>query len=224
MSTLSEVKYPGGYGLAEINSWWASAGEARAPAMLILRGVAGPMEGYKQIAETVSSWGYHALVHNWQVRGNEPDDADIESDLAQAFKYIENHPHVDAKRIGLMGFCKGGTFAFIAARKRTRLVGVAIFHGFCRRKASESHLQQPYDLAPAMQAPMLLLHGTADTQAPIEGMRKLFTHLRESGVVSTLHEYPDVEHGFAVSTHPGYEPNAALDSLRRAKAFFSALT
>jgi carboxymethylenebutenolidase len=188
--------------------------------MLILRGVAGPMEGYKQIAETVSSWGFHALVHDWQVRGNEPDDADLESDLSQAFKYIESRPDVHAERIGLMGFCKGGTFAFIAARKRPGLIGIAIFHGFCRRNASENHLQQPCDLAPGMQAPMLLLHGTEDSQAPIEGMRRLLSRLQLSGVVSSLHEYPGVEHGFAVSTHPGYEPKAALDSLRRAEAFF----
>jgi carboxymethylenebutenolidase len=181
------------------------------------------MSGYIQIAQKVASWGFHALVHNWQVRGNDPADEDIQADLAEAFKYLDRHLDVDSARIALMGFCKGGTFAFFAARQRPSLIGVAIFHGFCRRKASEQHLLQPFQLVNEMHSPMLFMHGTKDSQAPIESMRDLVVALEERNGSVSLHEYQGVEHGFAVTTHPGYEPNSANDSFRRARAFFAEL-
>ena len=224
MTRLREVIYPGSAGLPQLRSCWAPAGPERGPAMLILRGVAGPMDGYVRIAETVNGWGFHALVHNWQVRGNDPPkDEEVLGDLRQAFEFLESQPEVDSVRIGLMGFCKGGTFAFFAAQQRPSLIGVALFHGFCRRKPSESHLLQPYQLVGEMRAPIFFMHGTADSQAPIESMRTLVASLKEHGVDAALHEYPGVDHGFAVTTHPGFEPNAARDSMRRAEAFFASL-
>jgi carboxymethylenebutenolidase len=223
MATPTEITYPGGPGLPSMNSWWASAGDGRRPAMLILRGVAGPMDGYLRIAETVASWGFHALVHNWQLRGNSPADEDTLADLRAAYAYLDSRSDVDQDHVGLMGFCKGGTFAFLAASERPSLIGVAIFHGFCRRSPTEQHLLQPYQLVGQMRPPMLFMHGTADTQAPIETMRSLLAGLREHGVNASMHEYEGVEHGFAVTTHPGYEPDSARDSMLRAQRFFEGL-
>ena len=221
MAVPADVSYPGGPGLPNINSWWVSAGPGRQPAMLILRGVAGPMDGYFRIAETVASWGFHALVHNWQLRGNHPTDEETFADLRGAYAYLDGRADVDNERVGLMGFCKGGTFAFLAASQRPSLIGVAIFHGFCRRIPSEQHLLQPFQLVGEMRPPMLFMRGTSDTQAPIESMRTLLAGLQEHNVQASLHEYEGVEHGFAVTTHPGYEPNSAQDSMARAERFFS---
>lgn len=223
MNEVQEVTYPAGPGLSEVNSYWISGGPGKRPTMVILRGVAGPMDGYLLIAKTVAGWGYHALVHNWQLRGNDPADEDMQADLTEAFKFIDCHPDVDQSRVGLLGFCKGGTFAFFAAKQRPSLIGIAIFHGFCRRKPSEALLLQPYQLVDQVRSPTLFLHGTADSQAPIDSMRDLVNRLQIQGLQTSLHEYPGVEHGFAVTTHPGYEPNSAKDAFRRAEAFFKEL-
>ena len=107
--------------------------------MLILRGVAGPMDGYVRIAETVNGWGLMRSFTTGKVKGNDPPkDEEVLGDLRQAFEFLESQPEVDSVRIGLMGFCKGGTFAFFAAQQRPSLIGVALFHGFCRRKPSRS--------------------------------------------------------------------------------------
>jgi dienelactone hydrolase len=42
--------------------------------VLILRGVAGPDDGYTEIAARLAGWGYVALVHGWKVRGSDPTD------------------------------------------------------------------------------------------------------------------------------------------------------
>ncbi|MET0676323.1 MAG: dienelactone hydrolase family protein [Bradyrhizobium sp.] len=181
------------------------------------------MVGYMHIATAVAGWGFHALLHNWQPRGNDPADEDIQVDLVEAFKFLDRNPDVDTSRIGIMGFCKGGTFSFFAARHRPSLIGMAIFHGFCRRKPSEDHLLQPFQMVDEVRAPTLFLHGTNDSQAPIESMHDLVNMLQARGLQSSLHEYPGIEHGFAVTTHPGYEPNSAKDAFRRAKAFFNGL-
>ena len=49
--------------------------------MLILRGVAGPDDGYTEIARRLAEWGYVALLHGWKVRGTDPPDAPVYDDL-----------------------------------------------------------------------------------------------------------------------------------------------
>ena len=222
MLGVCEVHYESGDGSTGINSWLTSPPEAgKRPAVLILRGVAGPMQGYLEIAQTVACWGYHALIHNWQIRGNDPTDVEAEIDLAGALRYLREHSEVDQSKIAILGFCRGGVFAFVAARLLPSLCAMAIFHGFCWRypKLDEQHTLQPCEMAGAVKAPVLLLHGTGDKMAPIDGIRELNARLQDLGVKSELHEYAGVDHGFAVSTHPGFVPEAARDSLVRAERF-----
>jgi carboxymethylenebutenolidase len=179
------------------------------------------MDGYLEIAQTIASWGYHALIHNWQVRGDDPTDNETETDLAGVVRYLREHPAVDQSKITVMGFCRGGVFAFVAARLLPSIRAITVFHGFCWRypKLDEDHTLQPCEMVGAVKAPVLLLHGTADKMAPIDGIRELNLRLRDLGVKSELHEYEGVDHGFAVSTHPGFVPEAARDSFVRAERF-----
>jgi carboxymethylenebutenolidase len=219
MHAAQELRYRAN-GSPEIRSWFTSPTTSTVrPAALVLRGVAGPVDGYLEIARMVNDWGWHALIHHWQVRGNDPTDDEVTTDLAAAFDCLLKQPTVDEQRIAVMGFCKGGVYAFLAERNRPNVRAVAVFHGFCYRKLDDQRSQQPYDLARGVRAPMLLLHGTEDTSAPIDGLRQLNKRLQRCGAVSELHEYEGVGHGFAVSTHPGFAPDAAADAFHRAELF-----
>jgi dienelactone hydrolase len=48
---------------------------------VILRGVAGPDDGYTEIAGRLAEWGYVTLLHGWKIRGTDPPDAPIYDDL-----------------------------------------------------------------------------------------------------------------------------------------------
>ena len=68
---LASVSYTSGDGGTTIPSYLASPdGDGPHPAVLILRGVAGPDDGYTEIARRLAEWGYVALLHGWKVRGS----------------------------------------------------------------------------------------------------------------------------------------------------------
>lgn len=78
-------------------------GDGPYPAVLILRGVAGPEDGYTEIARRLAEWGYVALLHGWKVRGDDPPDAPVYDDLEGAFDFLLSLDQVDGKRLAVFG-------------------------------------------------------------------------------------------------------------------------
>jgi carboxymethylenebutenolidase len=192
------------------------------PAVLILRGVAGPEDGYTEIAERLASWGYLALLHGWKIRGDDPPDSIVEGDLAGALKFLRSLPAADPQRLAVFGFCRGGVHALMAATAHADLRLVVIFHGFAFRPERARPGLQPYDLAQKIAVPTLILHGTRDEQAPVEGMRKLEESVSKANRPIEFRYYEGAPHGFAVRTHPGYDAPTAQASFAEARKFIGA--
>lgn len=99
---------------------------------------------------------------------------------------------------------------------------VVIFHGFAFRPDQAQPELQPYDLSQRLAVPTLILHGTEDERAPIEGMRKLEDRARALARPIEFRYYEGIRHGFAVRTHPGFDAPAAQASFAEARAFIGA--
>lgn len=217
------TSYPSADGKTSIPAYLAAPeGPGPHPAVLILRGVAGPEDGYTEIAERLAGWGYLALLHGWKIRGDDPPDAPIEADLAGALAFLRSLPAADRTRLAVFGFCRGGVHALMAATAHPDLRLVVIFHGFAFRREHAQPGLQPYDLAQKIEVPTLILHGTLDEQAPIEGMRRLEERVREAGRPIEFRYYEGARHGFAVRTHPGHDAPTAQVSFAEARKFIDA--
>jgi carboxymethylenebutenolidase len=217
---LESVTYPSGDGDVTIPSYVAIPdGAGPHPAVLILRGVAGPDDGYTEIAQRLAGWGYVALVHGWKVRGTDPPDGPVYDDLKGALRFLRSVAAVDQKRLAVFGFCRGGVHALMAARAHEEIRVIVVFHGFAFRPANAQRGAEPYDLADGVNVPMLVLHGTDDERAPVSGMRQMEARMRALGRVCEFTFYDGARHGFAVRTHPGYDEPAARQSFDEAKRF-----
>ncbi|HEX6317523.1 MAG TPA: dienelactone hydrolase family protein [Burkholderiales bacterium] len=192
------------------------------PAVLILRGVAGPEDGYTEIAERLAGWGYLALLHGWKMRGDDPPDATVEADIAGALAFLRSLPSVDRGRLAVFGFCRGGVHALMAATSHADIRLAVVFHGFAFRPSRARPGLEPYDLAQSVSVPTLILHGTRDEQAPIEGMRRLEARVREAGRPFEFRYYEGARHGFAVRTHPGFDAPTAQAGFEEARKFIDA--
>ena len=189
------------------------------PVVLILRGVAGPDDGYTEIALRLAEWGYLALVHGWKVRGNDPTDEPVYADLRGAMTFLGSVAQADLERLAVFGFCRGGVHAVMAARAHPGIRLIVVFHGFAFRPAGAQPGAEPYDLAEGVNVPMLVLHGTEDERAPIGDMRRMQARMQGLGKVCTFVYYDGARHGFAVRTHPGYAADAAKQSFQEARRF-----
>jgi dienelactone hydrolase len=99
---LEPVTYTSGDGTTEIPSYLATPGaEGPYPTVLILRGVAGPDDGYIEIARRLAEWGYVTLLHGWKVRGTDPPDAPVYDDLAGALTFLNSVGAVDQARVAV---------------------------------------------------------------------------------------------------------------------------
>ena len=192
------------------------------PTILILRGVAGPEDGYTEITERLAEWGYAALLHGWKIRGDDPPDAIVGTDLGGALAFLRSVPAVDLSRLAVFGFCRGGVHALMAATAHPEIRLAIIFHGFAFRPAGAQPGVEPYDLTPKIAIPTLILHGIEDERAPIEGMRRLEERARNAGKPIEFKYYEGARHGFAVRTHPGYDAPTATASFAEARKFIDA--
>jgi carboxymethylenebutenolidase len=191
------------------------------PVVLILRGVAGPDDGYTEIAQRLAEWGYVALVHGWKVRGSDPADGLVYADLQGAMTFLGSIGQADLARLAVFGFCRGGVHAIMAARAHPEIRVIVVFHGFAFRPAGAQAGVEPYDLAGGVNVPTLILHGTEDERAPMADMRRMEARMQALGKVCTFTFYEGARHGFAVRTHPGYAEDAAKQSFDEARRFLA---
>src|SRR2546427_2389949 len=121
MPELRSVAFTSGDGVTPIPSYLAVPdGAGPHPTVLILRGVAGPDDGYTEIAERLAGWGYAALMHGWKIRGDDPPDDLVYADMQGAIAYLRSVREADMTRLAVFGFCRGGVHAFMAARAHDR--------------------------------------------------------------------------------------------------------
>ena len=219
---LEPVTFTSGDGQTRVPSYLATPdGHGPHPAVLILRGVAGPDDGYTEIAQRLADWGYIALMHGWKVRGDNPTDGPVYADMQGAMTFLGSVGQADLKRLAVFGFCRGGVHAIMAARAHQEIRAIVVFHGFAFRPARAQRGAEPYDLAQGVSVPALVLHGTEDEQAPIADMRRMETRMRDLGKVCSFVYYEGARHGFAVRTHPGYAEGAAKQSFEEARRFLA---
>ena len=219
---LESVTFTSGDGETRVPSYLATPDRhGPHPVVLILRGVAGPDDGYTEIARRLAEWGYVALVHGWKVRGSDPTDEHVYADLHGAMTFLRSVDQADLKKLAVFGFCRGGVHAFMAARAHAEIRVIVVFHGFAFRSARAQRGAEPYDLAEGVNVPVLILHGTEDEQAPIADMRRMEARMRALDKVCAFTFYDGARHGFAVRTHPGYKPDAAEQSFDEAKRFLA---
>lgn len=219
---LESVTFTSADGQTRVPSYLATPdGPGPHPVVLILRGVAGPDDGYTEIARRLAEWGYVALMHGWKVRGDNPADEPVYADMAGAMTFLRSVGQADLDRLAVFGFCRGGVHAFMAARAHPEIRVIVVFHGFAFRSARAQRGAEPYDLAEGVSVPTLVLHGTEDEQAPIADMRRMEARMRALGKDCAFTYYEGARHGFAVRTHPGYAEDAAKQSFDEARRFLA---
>lgn len=145
----------------------------------------------------------------------------IAVDLAAALDHLVGCA-VDDDRIGIVGFCMGGTVALWAAS--TLPVAAAVtFYGGGISSPRWPGVPAGLESAAALRAPWLGLYGDADTSISTKEVEELRSTLGSSGVAAQIVRYPDAGHAFATDpASPNHVPEAAADAWNRTLGWFDA--
>ena len=130
--------------------------------------------------------------------------------LKAAFEHLSQQPFVQKNRIGVMGFCLGGTYAYALAVAEPGLAFCIPFYG---------HAPQPMDSVSQISCPVLAFYGRNDE--PL--MHELVELERKMGKYKkrfAFHTYPNAGHAFFNNTNPvTYRKEAASDAWQRVMRF-----
>lgn len=192
-----------------VQEWWGLTDHIRD----IARRYA--MEGYVAIAPDLYSRLGHALTTDAGEAGklmNTLKQDDGLADLNATVTYLKSVPEVDAAKIGVTGFCMGGSYALMLSCVNGAIKAAVPFYG---------QVPNPDTPIQTLACPVLYFYGEDDGWITKADVQRLAAALKKYNKVGEIKTYPGAPHAFFRDTDPSvYRPEAAKDAWARTKAFF----
>ncbi|MDH4236495.1 MAG: dienelactone hydrolase family protein [Nitrospira sp.] len=172
-------------------------------------------EGYVAIAPDLYSRLGHALTTDAGEAGklmNTLKQEDGLNDLKATLAYLKSVPEVDGARIGVTGFCMGGSYALMLSCVSPEIKAAVPFYG---------QVPNPDTPLQKLACPVLYLYGEDDGWITKADVQRLAAALKKYNKPGEIKTYPGAPHAFFRDTDPSvYRPEAAKDAWGRTKAFF----
>jgi carboxymethylenebutenolidase len=197
------------------------------PAIIVVQEWWGLNDHIKDVARRYAKEGYVAIAPDLYSRlGNkvtaDPNEAgrlmnalqqaDGLKDLDATVAYLKTVPGVDAARIGVTGFCMGGSYALMLPCTNPAIKASVPFYG---------QVPNPDTPLQKLAGPVLYIYGEDDgwiTKADVQRLANALKKYNKPGEVKT---YPGSQHAFFNDTRKDvYKPAEAKDAWMRAVAFF----
>ena len=193
-----------------------------APGVVVIHEIFGLNENIRDIARRFANEGYAALavdlfstanrvmcmariMHGMLIHSLENG---VVEDLNAALSYLGGLSEVDPARLGVIGFCMGGSYALQLACVSGSLKAASVFYG-----------QNPRPLEAVVRAcPVVGSYPERDFTA--QAARKLEPLLEQHQVPHDIKIYPGTMHSFFNDTGSAYQAEAARDAWQRTLAFF----
>jgi carboxymethylenebutenolidase len=114
---------------------------------------------------------------------------------------------VPADAVGLVGFCQGGSIAFLADAERDFAAGVTFYGGGI--VGGSFGVPPLLELVPRLRAPWLGLYGEQDEWIPQAEVEQLRAAVNAAPVPAQVLTFPEAGHGFHCDARPSYHKASA---------------
>jgi len=221
---VDEVRFRADDGF-ESQGWIARPdGAGPFPALILLPGINGVGEHHRAAAARFAAEGIVTALFDFTSREKDPPDTVLVGDFAACLRDVRADRQVEAERVAMGGYCRGGTLALLGLSQMPGLNAGVIFHGipFYRDGTNERRPHHAYDLAVGLSSPLIWIHGASDTTAPIEEVYQYASRLNELGKRFELKVYAGTQHAFTLpggGTRDRFHPENAEDAFREAVFF-----
>lgn len=182
------------------------------PAMIILPGSGGIQPGREHdyaeflnalgiagfVIEYYAPRGLHDEV-NYMIRTASVTEFDLITDAYAALELLSTHPHIDAGRIGVVGFSYGGMASRLAMDSRIHQALAPKHVGFKVHIDIYGPCFQVMGTRSSNGAPLLTLRGTEDASNDLAACKAREDALREIGVEVTAKVYEGAGHAWEIT-------------------------
>ncbi len=199
------------------------------PAIIVVQEWWGLNDHIKDIARRFAAEGYVAIApdlysrfQNEVVPNSNPKRAgelmgqlkqeDGLKDLNATVNYLKTVPGVDAARIGVTGFCMGGSYALMLPCVNNEIKAAVPFYG---------QVPNPDTPLQKLACPVLYIYGEEDGWITKADVQRLAAALKKYNKPGEIKTYPGAPHAFFNDTRKDvYKPAEAKDAWARTLAFF----
>jgi carboxymethylenebutenolidase len=185
------------------------------PGIVLIHSFRGLEEGYRTMTDAMAARGFVVLAVGWQTFETSPTDATVDQLLRDSISFLEARSDVDPARLGLTGFCAGGRYTMLFLPQIDAFGAGVAWYGFPHQGDP-----QPVALVDQLDAPLLIIHGTADNPSPIAGIYEYANALTGAGKYFELKVYYGEPHGFMLSGGALRQDEVAQDALEQMVSFF----
>jgi carboxymethylenebutenolidase len=216
----------------------AEPGGGPQPGVVVIPDVWGLSDHTRDIAQRLAREGFAALALDVYRKTGRPSLADPAAAMAwirelsdplvletvqEAIDALARHEAVAPRKVGLIGFCMGGQYAWLAACACRGLSAVAPFYGMLRYEPgldTKKKPRAPLDAVAELSCPALGLYGREDAIIPNADVDELELRLARQRRPFEIVRYAGAGHAFLNDTRPAmYRPEAAADAWRRLLTF-----
>ncbi|HJR78393.1 MAG TPA: dienelactone hydrolase family protein [Nitrospiraceae bacterium] len=220
------VEYPGDG--VTIKAYLASPQvKEKRPAVIVVQEWWGLTDLIKDVAQRYAREGYVAIAPDLYSRlGHkvtaDPSEAaqlmnslkqeDGLKDLNATVTYLKTAPNVDARKIGVTGFCMGGSYALMLPCINHDIRAAVPFYGW---------VPNPDTPIQNLACPILYFYGEEDGFVPKADVQRLEAALKKYKKSGEIKTYAGAGHAFFRDTDASvYKPTQAKDAWDRTLAFF----
>ncbi len=193
----------------------APKGDGPYPGIVLIHSFNGLEEGYRTMTDQVAAEGFVVLAVGWQTFERQPTDATVEQLIRDSYAFLGERDDVDIGRLGLTGFCAGGRYTMLLLPQLGDVKAGVAWYGF-----PTSGDPSPTDLIGDLDAPMLILHGTADESSSVADIYAYATKLDSAGKSFELKVYQGEPHGFMLQDGQLRTDATAQDAFDEMVGFF----
>ncbi len=194
--------------------------EGEYPGIVLLHSFNGLEPGYEDLTDRLASEGFVVITPAWQAFNQSPDDAEVEGVVRGSLAYLEGQPRVNESRFGLTGFCAGGRYTMLFLPTIEEFDAGVAFYGF-PFSGGFANGTPPADVIDRLEAPMLIIHGSADQASNVSDIYRYAEALDAAGKYFELKVYQGEPHGFLVENGTLQEDFAGRDAYREMATFFN---
>ncbi|HSF15486.1 MAG TPA: dienelactone hydrolase family protein [Vicinamibacteria bacterium] len=207
----------------ELRAYRASPAGRPKGGIIVLQEIFGVNAHIREVADGFSADGYLVLAPSLYDRssrknvrlGYTQDDIAEGRRLREEFSWEDSIRDVGAAadalrsedlKVGVVGYCWGGSVAFLAAVRLPLDAAVVYYGGQIMPHVNEREL-----------GPLLMHFGTRDASIPLSDVEAI----RKAHPQATVHLY-DADHGFNCNYRPQFDQSASTLARERTLAFFAS--
>lgn len=213
----------------DYEGYWAKVSDS-APLVLLIHDWDGLTDYEMKRAQMLNEMGYNVFAADLFGKGVRPTEVkDKKQHTGELYKDREKLRALmqgsldfaaslggNAENVVVMGYCFGGAAVLESARAGMNAKGFVTFHGGLSTPDGQSYSQTT--------APILVLHGTADSAIPMSQFASLAEQLETANVKHEMITYSGAPHAFTVFGSPRYREDADRKSWASFSNFLTATT